>query len=89
MVTTDEDNVVKGTVTESDRLGNITTYVEVGMERLDDTMTGRDARRRSPLYPLALVVVALAALVLGLPGTTLLGAVALMFLAVWVVGATR
>ena len=89
MVTTDEDNVVRGTITRADRLGNIVEYVEVGVERLDEVVTGRTARRSSVLYPILLIAVALMALVLGLPGTTLLGAVALLFLAVWAVGVTR
>lgn len=91
MVTTDEDNVVKGDVTERDMFGNVTTYVEVASERIDSVITGSNARRSTVIYPLILIIVTLSALVVGgtFDGVTLLGAVALMLLAVWSIGVTR
>lgn len=88
MVTTDEDNVVKGVITESDRLGNIKTYVEVGVDRIDSTVTGRDVRRHAGvhLYPLAIVLVSALSILVGAPDLALIG---LIFIAVWAVGVAR
>ena len=86
MVTTDEDNVVKGTVTRSDILGNITTYVETGVERVEDVVSGREARRRSVLWPMLLLLLIATALI---GGYVLGGMLALIALSFWVIGASR
>jgi len=81
MVTTDEDNVVRGTITESDRLGNVKTYVEVGVERVTDVVEGRQP---STVYPVALVIVAGVALATSQASPlTLAGIVALILLVWW------
>ena len=82
MVTTDEDNKVRGTITEADRLGNVRTYVEVGVEKVEEVV----ASTRSPiLYPIVLIVLATANIVVGFPLAAL---IPLGLLAVWV-GAQR
>ena len=80
MVTTDEDNVVRGTITESDRLGNVKTYVEVGVERVTDVMEGREP---STVYPVALVLVATTSLILSQSPLSVPGILALVLLIWW------
>ena len=80
MVTTDDDNVVRGTIVEADRLGNIRTYVEVGVERVTDVMEGRAP---STAYPVALVLIAGASLVTAQSPLALPGVLALLLLVWW------
>lgn len=82
MVTTDEDNVVKGTITETDRLGNVRTYVEVGVDKVEDIVASRNSPR---LYPIVLIILASINIVVGFPLAAL---IPLALLAVWV-GAQR
>ena len=79
MVTTNEDNIVRGEVTEADRLGNVRTYVEVGVERVTEKMEGRAP---STLYPLTLVIIATISLLLSQSPLSVPGIVSL-FLLVW------
>ena len=85
MVTTDEDNVVRGTITEADRFGNVRTYVEVGVEKVEEVVTG-DSRRPSPAYPLMLLLISVIFILLGHGYAAL---PLLFFLTVWTVGVTR
>jgi hypothetical protein len=92
VVTTTEDNKVKGEITQSDLQGRITTYVEVGVEKVDRVMTGEDAKRASLLYPILLVVLISFGLLAGFASSAGLGVVgftALLLLAVWMRGAVR
>jgi hypothetical protein len=92
VVTTTEENVIKGTITESDLHGRITTYVEVGMERVDEVMTGENARRGTLIYPVFLLVAISLGLLAGFTasaGLGMVGFVALLLLTVWMRGAVR
>ena len=80
MVTTDEDNIVRGSITEADRLGNVRTFVEVGVERVTDVMEGREP---STVYPVTLVLVASIALILSQSPLSVPGIVALLLLVWW------
>lgn len=82
MVTTDEDNVVRGTVVESDRLGNVRTYVEVGVDKVEEVVASKHSPR---LWPIVLIILASLNIVAGFPLAAL---IPLALLAVWV-GAQR
>jgi hypothetical protein len=80
MATTEEEDLPPATVTVADRLGHIWEEVLEVPARASDVVYG--GRTRS-LWPLSLIGVALAALVVGGAVATVLGAIALMLLAVW------
>lgn len=86
MVTTDDDNIVKGDITERDMAGNIRRFVEVSVERVESTVSGENARRSSILWPLALIVLCCVLLV---AEGAVLAVLPLILLVAWVVGATR